>query len=123
MYFALLYHLVQELNDSWLLSQENRFLEQCLFPAKLNAFNSGVQDKVYETYETDLSEKRDFDKEILRWQTKWSHSTGEKPVTLTETLQHANPDLYPNVVTIITILLTMPVKIVTPERSVSTMPE
>ena len=95
-------------NDRLLL-QENRVLGQYLVPAKLNASNSGVQDTLYETYKTDLSKKRDFDNEILRWQTKWSHSTDEKQVTLTETLQHANPDLYPNVDTIITILLTMPV--------------
>ena len=76
----------------------------------MNAFNSRVQDKLYETYKTDLSEKRDFDKEILRWQIKWSHSTDQKPVTLTETLQYANLDLNPNVVTIII-----------PERSFSTM--
>ena len=101
-YFPLVDHLVQELTDR-LLSQEDRFLGQYLVPAKLNAFNSGVQGKLYETYKTDLSEKKDFDNEILRWQTKWSHSTEEKPVALTETLQHANPDLYPNMVTIITI--------------------
>ena len=95
-------------NDRLLL-QENRVLGQYLVPAKLNASNSGVQDTLYETYKTDLSKKRDFDNEILRWQTKWYHSTDEKQVTLTETLQHANPDLYPNVDTIITILLTMPV--------------
>ena len=85
------------------------FLGQYLNPAKLIAFHSGVQDKLYETYKTDLSKKRDFDNEILRWQTKWSHSTDEKQVTLAETLQHANPDLYPDVDTIITIFLTMPV--------------
>ena len=86
-YFPLVDHLVQELNDRLLL-QENRFLGQYLVPAKLNAFNSGLQvDKLYETYKTDLSEKRDFDNEILRWQTKWSHSTDKKPVThLTETV-------------------------------------
>ena len=105
MYFRLVDHLVQELNDR-LLSQENRFLGQYLVPA-----NGGVQDKLYETNKTDILEKRDFD--ILRWQTKWSHSTDEKPVTLTETLQHANPDLYPNVVTIIMILLIMPVSTAT----------
>ena len=77
--------------------------------------------KLYEIYKTDLSKKRDFDNEILRWQTKWSHSTDEKPGTLTETLQHANLDLYPNVVTVITILLTMPVSAATPERSLSTV--
>ena len=90
---------------------------------KLNAFNSGTQDKRHETYKTDLSEKRDFNNEILRWQTKWSHSTDKKTSDThrDSTLQHANPDLYPNVVTIITILLTMGVSTATPERSFSTM--
>ena len=77
--------------------------------------------KLYEIYKTDLLKKRDFDNEILRWQTKWSRSTDEKPWTLTETLQHTDPDLYPNVVTVITILLTMPMSTATPERSLSTM--
>ena len=50
-------HLVQELS-SRLLSQENRFLEQYLVPAKLNAFNSGVQDKLYETCNPSFKEER-----------------------------------------------------------------
>ena len=83
MYFPLVDHLVPELNYR-LLSQENLFLGQYLVPVKLSPFTSGVQDKLYETYKTDLSEKRDFDNEILRWQTKWSHSTDKKPVTLTD---------------------------------------
>ena len=72
----------------------NRYPRQYLVLAKLNAFKSGVQDKLYETYKTDLSENRDFDNEFLRWQTKWSHSTDENPATLTETIQHANKNLY-----------------------------
>ena len=64
-YFPLVDHLVQEQTDR-LLSQEDRFLGQYLVPAKLNAFNIGVQGKLYETYKTDLSEKKDFDNEILR---------------------------------------------------------
>ena len=119
-YFPLVDQIVQKLNDRPLW-QENRFIGQYIVPAKLNSFNSGVQDKLYETYKTDLSEKRDFDNEILRWQTKWSHLSDKKPVTPTKTLQHANPDLYPNAVAIITILLTMPVSTATPERSFSTM--
>ena len=51
-YFPLVDHLVQELNDR-LLSQEDYFLGQYIVPAKLNAFNSGIQDKLYETYKTD----------------------------------------------------------------------
>ena len=64
-FFACIDHrvtdLVQELKD-WLPSQ---------------------QDKLYKTCKTDLSEKKDFDNEIWRWQTKLSHSTDEKPVTFT----------------------------------------
>ena len=74
------------------------FLGQYLVSAKLIAFHSGVQDKLYETYKTDLSKKRDFDNEILRWQTKWSHSTDEKQLTLTETLHspdNASVNCYP----------------------------
>ena len=62
-YFPLVDHLVQELNDR-LLSQENLFSGHYLVPAKRYAFNSGVQDKLYATYKTDLSEKRDFDSEF-----------------------------------------------------------
>ena len=72
-YFPLVDHLLQERYDR-LQSQENCFLGQYLVPAKLNALNSGVQDKLYETHKTDLSENRDFDNEILRWQAKWPHS-------------------------------------------------
>ena len=124
MYFPLVDHLVQVLNGR-LLSQENRFLGQYLAPAKLNAFKSGVQDKLYETYKIDLKEKRDFANETLRWQTKWSHLTDEKPVTRRLTERHFSRlipvGLYPIVVTIITILLTMPVSTDTTERSFSTM--
>lgn len=76
-HFPLFDHVIQELNDR-LLSQQNHFLGQYLVSAKLNAFNSILQDKLYETHKTDLLEKRDFDFEILRWQTKWSLSTNEK---------------------------------------------
>ena len=71
-----------------------------------------------ENYKTDLSEKRDLHNENLRWRTKWSHSTDKNQWLISQTLQQlANPDLYPNVVTIITLLLKMPVSTTTPERS------
>ena len=41
----------------------NRYPHQYFVLAKLNAFKSGVQDKLYETYKTDLSENRDFGNE------------------------------------------------------------
>ena len=123
MYFPLVDHLVQERNYR-LLSQENLFLGQYRVPAKLNAFNSGVQHKFYETYKTDLSEKRDFDNEILRWQTKWSHSTDKKSVTLTETV-HSSTLIRTFIPTWSQLLLSSwqcpALSAATPERSFSTM--
>ena len=117
--FPLIDHLVQELNDRP-LSQENRFIGRYLVPAKLNAFNSGVQDKLYETYKTDLSEKRDFDNEILRWQTTWSHSTDKKSVTL-----HSSTLIRTFIPTWSQLLLSSwqrpALSAATPERSFSTM--
>ena len=63
-------HLVQELS-SRLLSQENRFLEQYLVPAKLNAFNSGVQDKLYETCNPSFKEER-----LWQWNFKGGKQSG-----------------------------------------------
>ena len=74
-----------------------------------------------EAYKNDLTDKKEYDNEMLRWKTKWLHSTGERPTTLADTLDCINPTLYRNVYAILTILLTMPVSTATPERSFSTM--
>jgi len=97
------------MNDR-LLSQEDRLL-----PTKLQGL-SNVQDKMYAAYKNDLTDKREYDNEMLRWKTKWLHSTGERPTTLADTLNCINPTLYRKVNTILTILLTMLVPTATPER-------
>ena len=76
---------------------------------------------MYAAYKNDLTDKREYDNEMLQWKTKWLHSTGERPTTLADTLDCIDPTLYRNVYTILTILLTMPVLTATPERSFSTM--
>ena len=40
----------------------------------MQVFTRKDRDKVYGTYKTDLSEKREYDTEILKWKTKWQHS-------------------------------------------------
>ena len=34
--------------------------------------------------------------EMVRWKCKWQNAT-EKPSTLIDTLEHAKPELYPNI--------------------------
>jgi len=74
-----------------------------------------------EAYKNDLTDKKEYDNEMLRWKTKCPYSTGERPATLAETVDCINPTLYRNVNTILTILFTMPVSTATPERSFSTV--
>ena len=123
-YFPFVDHFIQELNDSGAF-----VTRQYLFPARLNAFNSGVRDKLYETYKTDPSErvtltiKFEGGKQSGLIQLMENQRSSQRHSKTKKSLEetHVNPDLYPNMVTIITIFLTMPVSTATHERSFSTM--
>ena len=120
-YLPLTDHLIQGINDR-LLSQGDRLLGQKLLPTKLQGLSKDVQDKMYAVYRKDLADKREYDNEMLRWKTKWLHSTEERQqLWLTPQVDCINPTLYRNVNTIVTILLTMPVSTATPERSFRTI--
>ena len=118
-YLPLLDHMVQELNDR-LLCHNDRFLGQYLLPSNVSTASREVLDKIHETYRGDLSDKVVYDNKVIRWKTKWAH-TLEKPNGLVETIETTNEVLYPNVTTVLTILLTMPVSTATPERSFTVM--
>ena len=77
---------------------------------------------MYAANKNDLTDRREYDNEMLRWKTKWLHSTEERQqLWLTNSVDCINPTLYRNVNTILTILLAMLVSTATPERSFSTM--
>ena len=65
-FLPLIDHLIQEMNDR-LLSQEDRFLGQYLLPTKLLGLTNDVQDKMYAAYTNDLTDKREYNNEMLRW--------------------------------------------------------
>ena len=88
MYFPLVNHLVQELNDR-LLSQENRFLGQYLAPAKLNDLTAEYKISFMKPTKPILKRRE------TRWQTKWFHLTDEKPVTCTLTERHSSMQVNP----------------------------
>ena len=66
MYLPLFDHLIQEMNDR-LLSQEDRFQGQYLHPTKFQGLTNVVQDKMYAAYTNDLTDKREYNSEMLRW--------------------------------------------------------
>ena len=120
LYLPLVDNLIQKLNDR-LLNHNDRFLGQYLIPTQLGSLNRETTNKIYNAYSNDLSHRVAFDNEIVRWKARWALSEGEKPNNLEDTISCTSEDLYPNVATVVTILLTIPVSTATPERSFSTM--
>ena len=116
LYLPLVDHLIQELNDR-LLNHNDRFLGQYLIPTQLVSLNRETTNKIYNACSNDLSHRVAFDNEIVRWKARWALAEGEKPNNLEDTLSCTSEDLFPNVATMLTILLTMPVSTATPERS------
>ena len=63
-----------------------------------------------------------FNTEATRWKHKWSSNCdNEKPQTLVETLDHANPQFYPGIYVVLVTLLTYPVSTCAAERCFSGM--
>ena len=108
LYLPLVDHLIQELNDR-LLNHNDRFLGQYLITTQLVSLNRETTNKIYNACSNDLSHRVAFDNEIVRWKARWALAEGEKPNNLEDTLSCTSEDLYPNVATVLTILLTMPV--------------
>ena len=61
--------------------------------------------------------------EFSLWAAKWrrEQEKGPLPSTAVETLQESEPELYPNIRTLLRVLATLPVSVATAERSFSTL--
>ncbi|XP_063416002.1 zinc finger MYM-type protein 1-like [Mytilus trossulus] len=119
LYYVFLDHLVVEITKR-LISNEERFLASYFIPAKLGNLTPEIADKIYNSYRSDLGDKKEFEDEITRWKARWSIEDN-RPDRLLGVLNVTNADLYPSVYRIIWILLTMPVSSATSERSFSAM--
>lgn len=63
------------MNDKF-LSQEDHFLAHYLLPTNLQGLSNDVQATMYAMHTGDLVDKREFENEMLRSNTKWLHLTG-----------------------------------------------
>ena len=116
-YLPLVNHLIQELNGR-LINHNDRFLGPYIIPTQLGSLNRETTNKIYNAYSNDLSHRVVFDNGMGA-----CRGGGGGPNNLWDTLSctSESENLYPNVATVLTILLTMPVSTATPERSFSTM--
>ena len=115
-------HVLQELDDR-LLGCSDRFLAQYFIPSNLSQLSYNRITEVYEAYKDDIPVSAAvFHTEVKRWVTRWSLEDPEHvPSSLQATLHAINPDLYPNIFTALSVLISMPVSTASAERSFSVM--
>ena len=121
-FLPLLDHLVQQLTER-LIQHKDRFHAQYLMPTKLQELTREKINIICEAYSfISLDLENDLEPEIERWQVKWrGQEASDCPTSIGDTLSETNNILYPNIYTILKILLTMPVTSATAERSFSAL--
>ncbi|XP_062595649.1 52 kDa repressor of the inhibitor of the protein kinase-like [Saccostrea cucullata] len=121
-FFPFYDHVLQELDDR-LLGCSERFIAQYLIPSNLGQLTDNRVNALYEAFKADIPVSMAvFHTEVKRWITRWSLEDEENmPSSLQDTLHSVNPDLYPNIFTVLSVLISMPVSTASAERSFSVM--
>ncbi|XP_068738141.1 52 kDa repressor of the inhibitor of the protein kinase-like [Montipora capricornis] len=120
-YFPFLDHLVSELNEL-LVKPLPGFQAQYLIPGKLQDLSEKCVEDIYNYYGDDMHITLDeFKREVTRWRHRWPITEDDPPQTLVETLDFADPELYPGIYVAVKTLLTYPVSTCVAERSFSSM--
>lgn len=79
-------------------------------------------EDIYNYYGDDMHMTLDeFKGEVTRWRHRWPITEDDPPQTLVETLDFADPELYPGIYVAVKTLLTYPVSTCVAERSFSSM--
>ena len=100
---------------------QERYVAQYITPKQLVYLTPERIVQLYEVFE-DNGDLRQLQNQVYRWKTQWDMmSVADKRDTLDDTIQEINPDLYPNMYTVVVIPMVMYVSTATTERSFSTM--
>ena len=116
--------LVQQLNDRFQGKTKDAIKGMYLIPSNL----SDVDDKVEHIkryYSNDLPNEDGLIQEIKLWKQFWKKEKAEKPKTLSATLEHLTQkniyQMFPNIVRILSIILTTPATSASVERANSVL--
>ena len=122
LYLVFLDHLVTEIT-SCVIKNEGRFYAGYLIPSKLQALTDQLQttNAIFETFHVDLGDRQALNDEVATWKIRMDMVDGQRLQKLLETVNATSKDLYPNIYSILTVLLTMPVSSASSERSFSAM--
>lgn len=116
LYNIVLDHIITEIEDR-LLKAEPQFTAFKLLPLKLRGIDDNDVVTIYQAISDDIiGDQDDVNRDVERWKTRW-HIARYKPQNMLETLHRTDQCLYPSIVNIIRILLTIPVSTATAKRS------
>ena len=91
-----------------------------LIPSNLSQLSNSSINEFTTFFQEDLPCVQSIEQEILMWKMRWQ-SIDKKPDTIQRTLEEMNEHLYPNIATILRILLLIPVTSASVERSNSSL--
>ena len=96
----------------------------CLLPCKVISITSEIEESILQYYKRDLPIASTFHQELMIWKMMWMSANKEElPSTLTATLNHGRVSSknFPNISTVLHLLLMTPVTAATVERANSAL--
>ncbi|XP_021342406.1 52 kDa repressor of the inhibitor of the protein kinase-like [Mizuhopecten yessoensis] len=121
-FIPLLDRIISELESRFRPMATKAIRAVYLLPQFLDSLTNDDVEQVKEYFGNGLPDKHTFDQEIRPWKRKWSEIlTATRPSTLHDALETTNKHMYPNIHTIFSILLVMPVSSATVERGNSAL--
>ncbi|XP_068689182.1 52 kDa repressor of the inhibitor of the protein kinase-like [Montipora foliosa] len=120
-YYPFIDHVIQHLNDRFPDEIKGVLLASFLIPSKLHLSDETVAAKIEQSLGDELPNNAEFGQEVLRWKMKNNNSDAKKIQSLQHAVIHCNESFYPNISTILQLLLTLPVGSCSCERSFSSL--
>ena len=119
-FFPFVDHILTHLRERFPPEVRDVMLGSYLIPSKLNLLTPEIEVTLKEAYADELPAPTEFEQELLRWKTKWNMSNA-KPDSLNQTLNKCNDAYFPNISSMLQLLLSLPIGSVACERSFSAL--
>ena len=114
-------HLVSELSGRFTQLNKEAIQGRLILPPNLTSLTEEKVVELCEHFCEDLPAPEAFKQEVKMWKQRWNYCSTPVPNGLSGTLEEVNSKAYPNIFTVLQLLLVVPVTAATVERGNSTL--
>ena len=114
-------HLLSELSSRFTEHNKRAIEGLQLLPITINSVNEERVKQLYEHFKQDLPAPESFNQEFKLWTQRWKSCSSILPQNISETLEQVDSKVYPNICTILHLLMIIPVTAATVERGNSAL--